>query len=38
MDLNVPGARAIDANVRAREKIGHHLLGSGHNEKVKRKK
>src|SRR5438034_1159446 len=30
MHLYVPGASAIDANVRAREKIGHHILGSGH--------
>ncbi len=28
--LYVPGARAVDANVRGREKIGHHILGSGH--------
>jgi hypothetical protein len=26
----VPGARAVDANIREREKIGHHILGSGH--------
>jgi hypothetical protein len=32
MHLNVPGARAVDANARAREKIGHYLLGSGHND------
>jgi hypothetical protein len=31
MHLNITGARAVDANVRAREKIGHYLLGSGHN-------
>jgi hypothetical protein len=30
MDLYVPGATAVDANVREREKIGHHILGSGH--------
>jgi hypothetical protein len=28
--LYVPGASAVDANVREREKIGHHILGSGH--------
>jgi hypothetical protein len=32
MHLNVPGARASDANVGAREKIGHYVLGSGHND------
>jgi len=26
----VPGARAVDANVREREKIGHYILGSVH--------
>src|ERR1700746_1551660 len=26
----VPGASAVDANVREREKIGHRILGSGH--------
>jgi hypothetical protein len=31
--LNVPGPRAVDANVRAREKIGHYILGSGHTKK-----
>src|SRR6266496_1087625 len=30
MYLYVPGASAVDANVREREKIGHHILGSGH--------
>src|SRR6266516_4610461 len=30
MHLYVPGASAIVANVRAREQIGHHILGSGH--------
>src|SRR5438552_19003174 len=30
MYLYVPGASAADANVREREKIGHHILGSGH--------
>jgi len=28
--LYVPGPRAVDANIREREKIGHHILGSGH--------
>ena len=28
--LYVPGASAVDANVRERKKIGHHILGSGH--------
>src|SRR5438046_1241076 len=28
--LYVPGVRAVDANIREREKIGHHILGSGH--------
>ena len=32
MYLNVPGARAVDANIRAREKIGHYLFGSVHND------
>src|SRR5947199_10029682 len=30
MHLYVPGANAVDANVRQREEIGHHFLGSGH--------
>src|SRR4029450_10017560 len=30
MHLYVPSASAVDANVRQREKIGHHILGSGH--------
>src|SRR5437867_526329 len=30
MHLYVPGASAVDANVGQREKIGHHILGSGH--------
>jgi hypothetical protein len=30
MHLNVPGPSAVGANVGAREKIGHHILGSGH--------
>src|SRR5206468_3864594 len=30
MHLYVPRASAVDANVRQREKIGHHILGSGH--------
>src|SRR5437773_6657947 len=30
MHLYVPGARAVDANIREREKIGHHILSSGH--------
>src|SRR6184192_4276686 len=30
MHVYVPRASAVDANVRAREKIGHHSLGSGH--------
>jgi hypothetical protein len=30
MHVYVPGARTVDANVREREKIGHHVLGSGH--------
>ena len=28
--LYVPKASAVDANIREREKIGHHILGSGH--------
>jgi len=32
MHLNVPRKRAVDANVRAREKIGHYLLGTVHND------
>src|SRR5437867_2748406 len=30
MHLYVPGASAVDANVGEREKIGDHILGSGH--------
>ncbi len=30
MHLYVPGASAVNANVRARNKIGHHILDSGH--------
>src|SRR5439155_18377531 len=30
MHLYVPWASAVDANVGQREKIGHHILGSGH--------
>jgi hypothetical protein len=30
MHLYVPGPRAVDVNVRESEKIGHHILGSGH--------
>jgi hypothetical protein len=30
MHLYVPAASAVDANVRGREKIGHHILGYGH--------
>jgi hypothetical protein len=30
MHLYVPGASAVDPNIREREKIGHHILGSGH--------
>src|SRR6266545_60977 len=30
MHLYVPGTSAVDANVGAREKIGHHISGSGH--------
>ena len=30
MNLYVPGAIAVDANVRAREKICDYILGSGH--------
>jgi hypothetical protein len=30
MHLYVPGASAVDANVREPEKIGHHILGDGH--------
>jgi hypothetical protein len=30
MHLYVPGASAVGANVGQREKIGHHILGSGH--------
>lgn len=30
MYLYVPGARAVDADVREREEIGHHILGSAH--------
>ncbi len=26
----LPGASAVDANIREREEIGHHILGSGH--------
>ena len=32
MHLNVPGPRAVDANVRGCEKIGHYFLGIGHND------
>src|SRR5947207_9253351 len=30
MHVYVPGASAVDANIREREEIGHHILGSGH--------
>src|SRR5437867_5487532 len=30
MHLYVPGASAVDTNVREREEISHHILGSGH--------
>ena len=30
MHVYIPGALAVDANVRGREQIGHHILGSGH--------
>src|SRR5205807_716344 len=30
MHLYVPGASAVDADVREREEIGHHILDSGH--------
>jgi hypothetical protein len=30
MHTYVPWASAVDANVRQREQIGHHILGSGH--------
>src|SRR5262249_8968381 len=30
MHLYVPWACAVDANVRQREKVGHHISGSGH--------
>jgi hypothetical protein len=30
MHLYVPEARAVDANIRELEQIGHHILGSGH--------
>ena len=30
MHVYIPGAIAVDANIREREKIGHHILGSGH--------
>ena len=32
MHLNVPGPRAVDANVGGREKIRHYVLGSEHND------
>jgi hypothetical protein len=38
MHLNVAGARAVDANVRAREKIGDYLLGSVHNNLARRER
>src|SRR5438094_10176999 len=30
MHLYVTGASAVDANIREREEISHHILGSGH--------
>jgi hypothetical protein len=30
VNLYVPRARAVDANVREREQIGYRILGSGH--------
>jgi hypothetical protein len=30
MHLYIPGASAVDANVREPEKIAHHILGDGH--------